>query len=132
MQLSKPFRLAIVAAGEWAMVLPAAMFLAAAALRFLQPSQHEPAHTSWIISEWAMAHISRLGAATLFIAVPCLAGVVGCASLLLAWREDQSLRHDAMLALTVLLRRLVIGFLTTATLLAAAILVFAVVHVVTD
>jgi hypothetical protein len=132
MQRSKPFRLTIVAASEWAMVLPAAVFLSAAALRMVQPRQYEPAHTSWIISEWAVAHISRLGAATLFIAVPCLAGLVGCASLLLAWREDQSLRHDVMLALTIFRRRLSIGFLTAGTLLAAVIFVFAVVHVAMD
>ncbi len=60
MQRSKTFRLALVATGEWVMVLPAAVFLMAAALRFLQPSQYEPAHTSWIISQWAATHVSRL------------------------------------------------------------------------
>jgi|ERR1035438_8537242 len=132
MQRSKSFRFAMVAAGEWVMVLPATVFLTAAALRFLQPSKYEPAHTSWIISEWAVAHVFRLGAAMLFVAVPCLAGLVGCASLLLAWREDQTLRNDAILALTILRRRLSLGLLMTGTILAAVVCLFAVVHVVLD
>lgn len=42
----RPFRLLLVALGEWLMVLPATVLLAAAALRLLQPRQHEPARTS--------------------------------------------------------------------------------------
>ena len=132
MHWSKRLRLAMVTAGEWVMVLPAAVLLAATALRYLQPSRYEPARTSWIISEWATAHISRLGAAILFIAVPCLAVLVGCVSLVQTWREDQSLRQDARVVLTILQRRCAIGLLTAGTLLAAAIFVFTVIHVVVD
>jgi hypothetical protein len=57
---------------------------------------------------------------------------VGCASLLLAWRENQTLRNDAILALTILRRRLSLGLLMTGTILAAVICLFAVVHVVLD
>jgi len=132
MQRSRTFRLALVATGEWVMVLPATVFLAAAALRFLQPSQYEPAHTNWIISQWAAIHISRLGAATLFILVPSLAILLGIATLLLAWREDSSLRDDVTLAVTILRRRLSLGLLMTGTILAAVICLFAVVHVILD
>jgi len=132
MQLSKPFRLPIVAIGEWLMVLPATVFLAAAALRLLQPRQFEPAHTSWLIFEWTSTHISRLGAAMLFLGMPGVVVIVGCATLLRIWREDQALRHDAILGLTIFRRHLAIGLLTAATLLAAAILTFAVAHLVTD
>jgi|HubBroStandDraft_6_1064221.scaffolds.fasta_scaffold26199_4 hypothetical protein len=132
MQRSKTFRLALVATGEWVMVLPAAVFLMAAALRFLQPSQYEPAHTSWILSQWAATHISRLGAATLFILVPSLAILLGSATLLLAWREDSSVRDDVTLAVTILRRRLSLGLLMTGTILAAVICLFAVAHVVLD
>jgi hypothetical protein len=132
MQRSKTFRLALVATGEWVMVLPAAVFLMAAALRFLQPSQYEPAHTSWILSQWGATHISRLGAATLFILVPSLAILLGSATLLLAWREDSSVRDDVTLAVTILRRRLSLGLLMTGTILAAVICLFAVAHVVLD
>ncbi len=97
MQLTKPFRLFILAVGEWVMVLPACAFLTAAAFRLLQPRQYEPAHTSWIIFAWATAHISRLGAAMLFVGLPCIVAVAGCAALRRVWREDQNVarRRDA-------------------------------------
>jgi hypothetical protein len=132
MQLSKPFRLPIVAIGEWLMVLPATVFLAIAALRLLQPRQYEPAHTSWIIFEWTTAHISHLGAAMLFLGMPGVVVIVGCATILRIWHEDQALRHDAIIGFTILRRHLETGLLTTATLLGAAILTLAVTHLVTD
>jgi hypothetical protein len=132
MQVSKPFRLPILAIGEWLMVLPATVFITAAALRLLQPHQYEPAHTSWIIFEWTTTHISHVGAAMLFLALPCAVVTGGCATLFRIWREDEALRHDAILGLTIFRRHLAIGLLTTATLLAAAILTFAVAHLVTD
>jgi hypothetical protein len=132
MQLSKPTRLPIIAMAEWLMVLPATVFLAAAALRLLQPRQYEPARTSWIIFEWTTTHISQLSAALLFIGLPGLVALGGVAMLFQAWREDQALRHDVTVALTIFRRHLTIGLLTTATLLAAAIFTFAVAHLVTD
>jgi hypothetical protein len=48
------------------------------------------------------------------------------------WREDQTLRHDIVLGLTVIRRHVAIGFLAVAVLLGAAILALAVAHVVVD
>jgi hypothetical protein len=132
MQLAKPFRLSILAVGEWATVLPASVFLAAAALRLLQPRQYQPARMSWTIFEWTTAHVSRLGAAVLFIGIPGLVAIAGCATLLGVWREDLALRDDAVLALTMVRRRLVVALLAAATLLAVVIVLFAAVHAVTD
>jgi len=132
MQPSKPFRLPILAIGEWIMVLPAAVFLAAAALRLLQPRQYQPARTSWIVFEWTTTHISRLGAAMLFLGMPGLAVVAGWGALLRMWREDQAWRHDVVLGLTVFRRHLATGFLAVATLLGTTILALAVVHLITD
>jgi hypothetical protein len=132
MQLAKPSRLSVFAVGEWLLVLPATVFLAAAALRFLQPREYEPARTSWLIFEWTTTHISRMGAAWLFIGLPCLVVLAGAVALLRTWREDQTLRQDAVLGLAILRRHLAIGLFTAATLLAAAILTFAVAHIVTD
>ena len=132
MQIAKPFRFSVFAITEWVMVLPAAVFLAAAALRLLQPRQFEPAHTSWIIFDWTTTHISRLGAAMLFLVMPGMVVFAGCAALVRSWRENQTLRQDAALGLSIFRRHLAIGLLTTATLLAAAIFLFAVAHLVTD
>ncbi len=132
MQIAKPFRLSAFAIGEWLLVLPATVFLAAAALRLLQPRQYEPARTSWIIFEWTTTHISRLGAALLFIGLPGLVVLVGVVKLLRIWRTDQTLRQDAALGLTIFRRHLAIGLFMAATLLAAAIFTVAVAHLVTD
>lgn len=132
MQIAKPFRFSILAIAEWVMVLPAALFLAAAALRLLQPRQFEPAHTSWIVFDWTTTHISRLGAAMLFLVMPGMVVFAGCAALVRSWRENQTLRQDAALGLSIFRRHLAIGLLTTATLLAAAIFLFAAAHLVTD
>lgn len=131
MELPKPSGLPIVAISEWVMVLPATIFLAAAALRVLQPREYEPAHTSWIIVDWTAQHVSRGGAAVLFLALPSLAIILGCAMLLRTWRDDEVLRHDSKLALTIIREHMAAGLLTTATLLAGAILVFAVAHIIT-
>jgi len=120
------------AIGEWLLVLPATVLLAAAALRLLQPRQYEPARTSWIIFEWATTHISRLGAALLFIGMPAVLVLAGAATLLRVWREDQALRQDAALGLTIFRRHIAVGLFTAATLLAAVILTFALAHLVTD
>ncbi len=120
------------ALGQWLMVLPATLFLGAAALRLLQPPQYEPAHTSWIIFEWTTAHISRLGAGILFIGLPGLVVLTGCAALLSAWANGQNLRQDATAVFVVLRRQRAVAALTTATLLAGAILVFVVAHVIMD
>ncbi|MHB8503582.1 MAG: hypothetical protein ACYDCG_04495 [Candidatus Acidiferrales bacterium] len=132
MQTAKSFRMSAFAIGEWLLVLPATVLLAAAALRLLQPRQYEPARTSWIIFEWATTHISRLGAALLFIGMPAVLVLAGAATLLRVWREDQALRQDAALGLTIFRRHIAVGLFTAATLLAAVILTFALAHLVTD
>jgi hypothetical protein len=132
MQLSRPSRLPVIAISEWLMLLPAAVLLTAAALRVAQPRQYEPAHISWIIFDWATAHLLRVGAAAMFIALPALAIVAGCATLWRTWRNDQALREDAMIAIKIIRRYRVLELLTTATLLAIVILLLALAHVVTD
>lgn len=132
MSHSKPSRLPVLAIGEWLMVLPATLFLAAAALRMLQPRQYEPARTSWIIFQWTVTHVSRSGAALLFIGLPTVVVAVGCVALLRTWGRDQALRQDSFTALAILRRHLTLCFLGLATLLAAAIVAFALVHSITD
>ena len=126
------FRLPLVAACEWLLVLPAAVFLAAAALRLLQPREYEPARTSWIIFEWTARHVSRFGAAILFIAMPGFVVAAGCVALLRNWRRNPALRQDSAMTLAILRRHLPFELLAAAVLLAGAILTAVVVHVVTD
>jgi hypothetical protein len=121
-----------VAICEWLLVLPATLFLAAAALRILQPRQYEPARTSWFIFEWTATHVSRLGAAILFIGMPGVVVVAGFATLLGNWRPDPALLHDVAMTLAIVRRHLTIGLLTAAVLLAGTILTAVAVHAITD
>lgn len=127
-----PLTLRIVAVVEWLMVLPAAMLLAGAAVRLLQPSQHEPARTVGIIYQWVQMHVTRLAAGVVFLGLPGLVVALGCATLLRAWRNDAGLRQDAAAALAILRRHFVVGLLAGATVLAAAILFAVVAHIITD
>lgn len=129
---ASPSKLFALALSEWLLVLPAAVLLAPAALRFMQPRQYEPARTSWAILEWASRHISRADAALLFLGLPVIAVVLGCAALLSLWRRDETLRQDLRAALRSLRRHLPVAILGSGTLLAAAILAAVVAHIITD
>src|SRR5437879_11968701 len=103
-QRSGMFGLPIFAVCEWLLILPATVFLAAAALRLLQPREYEPARSSWIIFEWTMTHVSRFGAAILFIAMPGVVLIAGCGTLVRNWRQEPGLRHDCDMLLAMLQR----------------------------
>ena len=125
-------RLRALAIWEWLMVLPASVLLAAAALRLLQSRQYELARTSWIIFEWTVTHVSRLGAAILFI------GMLASFSLPVAPRSCETgvrIRRCVMTRqwhLRSWRRHFAFGLLTAAVLLAGAILPVVAVHMVTD
>ena len=131
-RLSGRCGLPVLVVSEWLMVLPAALFLAAATLRMLQPRQFEPARTSWIIFDWTMTHISRFGAAILFVGMPGIVVVAGCATLLRTWRQDRALREDVTMTISTLQRHLVFGSLMAAVLLGGTILTAVVIHLVVD
>jgi hypothetical protein len=125
-------KLSVLAVSEWLLVLPATLLLAAAALRQLQPRQFEPARTSWGIFEWTTTHISRAGAAWLFLVLPALAAVSGCVGLMLAWRKNETLRRDVVAVVTSLRRNVAVAILGMGTLLAGAILAAVIIHIITD
>jgi len=132
MKVWKLVSLRLIALGEWLLILPASALLAIAALRLLQPPQYEPAHTSWLIFDWTTTHISRLGAAILFLGMPGVVAIAGCATLLRTWSADEELRNDATELAAILRRRGATFVVATATLLAAAVLALVVGHVITD
>jgi hypothetical protein len=117
---------------EWLMVLPATVFLAAAAFRGLQPVQYEPARTCAAIVAWTATHVSRSGATVLFLGMPGLVVLGGCGTLLRVWRKDEALRQDSAMTFGILRRHFAVGLLTAAVLLAGAILAVVVVHNITD
>lgn len=125
-------KLFVAAFSEWLLVLPATVFLAAAAMRLLQPRQFEPARTSWMLFEWTITHVSHAGAAVLFLALPAIAVAGGGATLLVLRRKSETLRQDAAACLASLRRHFAIAVLGTGTLLAGAVLAAVLLHIITD
>ena len=79
-----------------------------------------------------MTHVSRSGAAVLFMAMPGLAAILGCVAVVGAWRKDLTFRSDLTETRTMPRRHWAIAFVVTATLLAGAIFVAVVAHLITD
>jgi len=125
-------KLSALAVSEWLLVLPATLLLAAATLRQLQPRQFEPARTSWAIFEWTTKHISQAGAAWLFLILPAVALAAGFAGIALAWRRSEALRQDAIAMFASLRRHFALAVLGAGALLAGAILLAVVAHIITD
>ena|ERR1041384_5017384 len=125
-------KLSVLALSEWLLVLPAALLLAAAALRQLLPRQFEPSRTAWTVFEWTTTHISHSGAAWLFLVLPAGALAAGFAGMALAWRRSDTLRQDTTAMFASLRRHFVVAALGVGTLLAGAILLAVVAHIITD
>jgi len=125
-------KLSALALSAWLLVLPATFLLTTALLRQLQPRQFEPARTSWAIFEWTTTHISRTGAAWLFLVLPAVAVAAGCIGLVLAWHKNETLRQDASAMIACFRRNLAVAILGSGTLLAGAILGAVVAHIITD
>ena len=114
------------------MVLPATFALGIATLRQLQPRQYQPARISWMIFEWMGAHLTRTHAAFMFLILPALAFLTGSRALLRIWHQDDSLRRDALAFLSGAWRNIHAIILAAGTLVGAAILMAAVIHMITD
>lgn len=125
-------KLLALAVSEWLLVLPAAVLLAAAALRLVAPRAYEPARTSGVIFAWATTHNSRAQAALLFLGLPGVAVLAGGLALLLVWRRNDALRRDLRAALESLRRHFSVAVLSAGTLLAAVILAAVVRHIMAD
>lgn len=126
MTSERSLRFPLLVIADWLMTLPAAVFVAAAVLRVLQPRQYEPARTSWAIFEWTVAHVSHADAAVIFLALPFVSATLGLAMLWRAWRTDQGVRDDVRAAFAMLRRRAGVVLLAAATGLAGVLLILAV------
>jgi hypothetical protein len=116
---------------ECLMLLPATFALTVAALRSLEPPQHGPACTAWVISKWMTVHLTKAHAATMFLLFPALVIANGTAALLRSWREDELLRRDAIAFWAVVRRNLYFLILSAGALAGVFILMAAVIHMIT-
>jgi hypothetical protein len=87
---SRSFRVPLIALSGWMLVLPAIVFLSAVALR-LAGGRGLLARTAWVVFEWTASHVTRLGAALLFVGLPGLVVILGGITLVHIWRAGS--RH---------------------------------------
>jgi len=116
---------------ESLLVLPATLFMAALFVRNIQPSPYQPAETARWIVDWFSAR-PRLGLDVCLIALPFLAFLIGCATVVRAWRSDAGLRQATLMGVAVARSYLSIIVVAVATLVAGGILAIVALHVITD
>ena len=120
-----------IAATELLFVFPAALFMTALFVRDIQPTQYEPAHTAQRLVEWFSAR-PHVGLDLFLIALPFAAFVIGCVTVLRAWRSDAELRQAAMATLGAVRAHLATLLTAGATVMAGGILAIVALHMMTD
>jgi hypothetical protein len=123
-------RTRIIAVTEMVLISPAALFMAALALRNLQPLQYEPAHSAQQLVMWYAGRMWTLW--VLLLGLPFTVLVTGCAVLLHSWNRDIVLPLTARPSLAMVRAHLATLFIAAATLIAGVILVIVVLHVLAN
>lgn len=120
-----------IAVVEWFLVLPGTLFMTALFVRNIQPAPYEPAQTARRLVDWFSAR-PFLALDVFLIALPLLAFVIGCATVLMNWRSDAGLRSATLETLAAVRQHLAPLLIATATLMAGGILAIVALHMITD
>lgn len=120
-----------IAATEWFLVFPGALFMTALVVRSLQPKQFEPAHSAQRLVDWFSAR-PHLGLDVFLIALPFAAFMVGCGALVRGWTRDAELRRAALTTLAAIRAHMATLLIAGATLVAGGILAIVAAHMITD
>jgi hypothetical protein len=123
-------RTRIIAVMGLVLILPAALFMTALALRNLQPLQHEPARSAEQLVMWYAGRMWTLW--VLLLGLPFIAVVSGCAELLRRPGRDVVLPVTSRKSLAMVRARLASLFIAATTLIAGVILVIVVLHVLAN
>jgi hypothetical protein len=123
-------RTRIIAVLEVVLILPAALFMTALALRNLQPAQYESAHIAQKLVMWYAGRMWTLW--VLLLGLPFTVLVSGCAALLRSWNRDIALPLTARQSLAMVRARLATLFIAATTLIAGVILAIVVLHVLAN
>jgi hypothetical protein len=120
-----------IASLELLLVFPASLFMLALFLRAVQPAQYEPARTAARLVDWFAAR-PFLGLDMFLIALPLIALIIGCATVLRGWRSDPQLRQATRQTLAAIRAHSAVLLVAAATLVAGGILAIVALHVITD
>jgi hypothetical protein len=123
-------RTRIIAVLEVVLILPAALFMTALALRNLQPPQYESAHIAQKLVMWYAERMWTLW--VLLLGLPFTVLVSGCAALLRSWNRDIVLPLTARQSLAVVRAHLATLFIAATTLIAGVILAIVVLHLLAN
>jgi hypothetical protein len=123
-------RTRIIAVMGLVLILPAALFMTALALRNLQPLQYEPARSAQQLVMWYAGRMWTLW--VLLLGLPFIAVVSGCAELLRSWSRDIVLPVTSRKSRAVVRARLASLFIAATTMIAGVILVIVVLHVLAN
>lgn len=83
----------IIAMAEVVLILPAALFMSALAVRGLRSPQHEPTGPAHQIVKWFTVRAWTFP--VLLVRLPCVVLATGCATLLWIWYDDRASRRTA-------------------------------------
>jgi hypothetical protein len=119
------------AAAEWVLILPAALFMVSLFLRSAQPPAYEPARTAGQLVNWYAAH-PFLCLDIFLIALPFTVFVVGCMTAFRRWKSDAKLRQAAWTTLGAVREHFAALLIAAATLAAGSILAVVALHMITD
>lgn len=119
-------RTRIVAALDLALLSPAALFMAALAVRSLGPLEVEPAHSAQQLVMWYAGRMWTLW--VLLLALPFTVALSGCAMLLNRWNRDPEFRSGARRMLNSLRSDVATLLVAATTLAAAGILTIVILH----
>jgi hypothetical protein len=112
---------------ELLLVFPATLFIAALFLRDVQPA----AETGRLV-EWFSALPVQLGLYLLMVALPFVAFVIGCATLLRNWVSDEGFRQAALEVFTIVRAHVASLLIAGVTLMAGGILAIVAMHMITE
>jgi hypothetical protein len=112
-----------IAAGELALLAPAAIFMTALFVRNLSSPNDEPAHTAQRLVMWYAGRMWTLW--LLLLALPLTVLVTGCATLRHTWKLDVASTRQSLAVIRTHLATLVV---VATTLTAAGILAIVVLH----
>jgi hypothetical protein len=120
-----------IASLELLLVFPASLFMIALFLRAVQPPAYQPARTAARLVDWFAAR-PFLGLDVFLIALPLIALVTGCVTVLRGWRSDAQLRQATRQTIAAIRAHAAVLLVAAATLVAGGILAIVALHVITD
>jgi hypothetical protein len=123
-------RTRLIAALEFALLSPAALFMGALVVRSLQPLQYEPAHSAQQVVMWYAGRMWTLW--VLLLALPFTVLITGCAAVLRSWPRGMAAPHNVRRSLAFVREHLATLVVAATTLAAAVIVVIVVLHMAAD